>query len=88
MPDAKPPSPSGSSHSKWSASCTVVHPLGGLIRQNRQNAHADQRAEHDYEVNVRTYRDIHEIDTMLGAVIDRLTRLEATGAVGARDGAR
>ncbi|HEV2798940.1 MAG TPA: DUF1003 domain-containing protein [Pyrinomonadaceae bacterium] len=36
-----------------------------LISQNRQNAHADKRAELDYEVNVRTYREISEIKAML-----------------------
>jgi uncharacterized membrane protein len=49
-----------------------------LISQNRQNAHADKRAELDYEVNVRTYREINEIDTMLRAILARLDRLEAT----------
>jgi len=45
-----------------------------LISQNRQNAHADKRAELDYEVNVRTYREIHEIDTMLRTILSRLER--------------
>jgi len=48
-----------------------------LISQNRQNAHADKRAELDYEVNVRTYREIHEIDTMLRTILARLDRLES-----------
>src|SRR6185436_21157977 len=47
-----------------------------LISQNRQNAHADKRAELDYEVNVRTYREIHEIDAMLRAIMERLERVE------------
>jgi uncharacterized membrane protein len=47
-----------------------------LISQNRQGAHADKRAELDYEVNVRTYREIHEIDFMLRAILARLDRLE------------
>ena len=55
-----------------------------LISQNRQNAHADKRAELDYEVNVRTYREIHQIDTLLGSVIDRLAKLEAALTVRAR----
>jgi uncharacterized membrane protein len=36
-----------------------------LISQNRQNAYADQRGELDYEVNVRTYRRIGEVETLL-----------------------
>jgi hypothetical protein len=36
-----------------------------LISQNRQAAHADKRAELDYEVNVRTYREIREIRAAL-----------------------
>ena len=47
-----------------------------LISQNRQNAHADKRAELDYEVNVRTYREIHEIDGMLRVIVERLEKLE------------
>src|SRR5262249_8014536 len=47
-----------------------------LISQNRQNAHAEKRAELDYEVNVRTYREINEIDTMLKTLLERMDRLE------------
>ncbi len=36
-----------------------------LISQNRQSVHADKRAELDYEVNVRTYREIRKIKAML-----------------------
>jgi uncharacterized membrane protein len=36
-----------------------------LISQNRQNAHAMKRAELDYEVSVRTYRDIVQLDEKL-----------------------
>lgn len=36
-----------------------------LISQNRQSVHADKRAELDYEVNVRTYREIRQIKGML-----------------------
>ena len=32
-----------------------------LISQNRQSVHADKRAELDYEVNVRIYREIGQI---------------------------
>ncbi len=49
-----------------------------LISQNRQSAHADERAELDYEVNVRTYRRLGEIDAMLRDVGARLERLEAS----------
>ncbi len=48
-----------------------------LISQNRQNAHADKRAELDYEVNVRTYREISEIDAKMELLIERLERLES-----------
>ena len=36
-----------------------------LISQNRQNAHADKRAELDYEVSVRTHRDIVEVNQQI-----------------------
>ena len=49
-----------------------------LISQNRQGVHFDKRAELDYEVNVRTYREIHQIDAMLRAIMERLQRLEMT----------
>jgi len=45
-----------------------------LISQNRQNAHADLRAELDYEVNVRTYREIHEIKRLLVELEGRARR--------------
>jgi len=48
-----------------------------LISQNRQNAHADKRAELDYEVNVRTYREIARIDARLNTVLERLDSLES-----------
>jgi uncharacterized membrane protein len=57
-----------------------------LISQNRQNTHADKRAELDYEVNVRTYREIHEIDTMLRTILARLDRLEGSVGADARHG--
>jgi uncharacterized membrane protein len=47
-----------------------------LISQNRQSVHFDKRAELDYEVNVRTYREIHRVDTMLRVLMDRLQGLE------------
>ena len=43
-----------------------------LIAQNRQAAHADLRAQLDYEVNVRTYREIHEIKAMLQRLHEEL----------------
>lgn len=49
-----------------------------LISQNRQNAYADKRAELDYEVNVRTYREIARIDARLDQVLERMERLEAS----------
>lgn len=47
-----------------------------LISQNRQNAHADKRAELDYEVSVRTHRDIVEINNHVRSILDRLEQLE------------
>ena len=48
-----------------------------LISQNRQNRHADKRAELDYEVNVRTYRQISEIADTLQEIAQRLNTIEA-----------
>jgi len=48
-----------------------------LVTQNRQNAHASKRAELDYEVNVRTYREIARIEGKLDALIERLSGFEA-----------
>ena len=47
-----------------------------LISQNRQNAHQDQRAELDYEVNVKAYRKLGEIQAALAQVTERLDALE------------
>ena len=47
-----------------------------LISQNHQNAHQDQRAELDYEVNVKAYRKLGEIQAALARVTDRLDALE------------
>ncbi len=49
-----------------------------LISQNRQSAHADKCAELDYEVNVRTFRDIQQIKAMLGRLEDRINKVEKT----------
>lgn len=51
-----------------------------LISQKRQNAHADKRAELDYEVNVRTYRAISEVKVLLRQTRERLDRLDAADA--------
>jgi uncharacterized membrane protein len=47
-----------------------------LISQNRQSIHADKRAELDYEVNVRTYREIRQIKAMLQTLEHELKRIE------------
>ena len=47
-----------------------------LISQNRQNAHANKRAELDYEVNVRTFRDIQEIKEILERLEQRVNDVE------------
>jgi uncharacterized membrane protein len=48
-----------------------------LISQNRQNAHADKRAKLDYEVNVRTYREIRQIKVMLQELAQRIRELRS-----------
>lgn len=48
-----------------------------LINQNRQSALADKRAELDYEVNVRTFREVQMLNTQLRKVLHRLEALEA-----------
>lgn len=48
-----------------------------LISQNRQGDFFDKRAELDYEVNVHTFREIHEIKSLLEGVAERLNTLEA-----------
>lgn len=47
-----------------------------LISQKRQNARADLRAELDYEVNVRTYREIKELRAALRSLSERFDRME------------
>ncbi|MFL6208311.1 MAG: DUF1003 domain-containing protein [Pyrinomonadaceae bacterium] len=49
-----------------------------LISQNRQHAHADKRAELDYEVSVRTYREIDELKELVHAMQTQLTDLAIT----------
>jgi uncharacterized membrane protein len=48
-----------------------------LISSNRQSAHANKRAELDYEVNVRTYRHILRMTDRLDAIEKRLERLDS-----------
>lgn len=47
-----------------------------LISQNRQADYANKRAELDYEVNIQTYRKIHEMESALAALMERLDRME------------
>lgn len=47
-----------------------------LISQRRQRAHADKRAELDYEVGVRTYREIEELKEIARATQAQLAELE------------
>jgi uncharacterized membrane protein len=46
-----------------------------LISQRRQRAHADKRAELDYEVGVRTYREIEELKEIARATRAQLAEL-------------
>jgi uncharacterized membrane protein len=47
-----------------------------LISQNRQGAHADKRSELDYEVNVRTFREIQDMKRLLSDIQSRIDRIE------------
>lgn len=47
-----------------------------LISSNRHSAHANKRAELDYEVNVRTYRHIISVTKRLEEIEKRLDRVE------------
>jgi uncharacterized membrane protein len=47
-----------------------------LISQNRQSAHADKRSELDYEVNVRTFREIQNMKGLLSDIQSRIDRIE------------
>ena len=49
-----------------------------LISQRRQRAHADKRAELDYEVGVRTYREIEELKELARATQAQLAELNRT----------
>lgn len=48
-----------------------------LISQRRQKAHADKRAELDYEVGVRTYREIEELKELARETRAQLAELKA-----------
>ena len=50
-----------------------------LISSNRQSTYANKRAELDYEVNVRTYRRVRELEGLVREVMERLERSEARG---------
>jgi uncharacterized membrane protein len=43
-----------------------------LISQNRQTEYADKRAELDFEVDVRTYRELGEIKRLVKEIERRL----------------
>lgn len=45
-----------------------------LIDDSREDAHASKLAELDYEVNVRTYRRLQDIDAKLDWIMTRLDR--------------
>ena len=45
--------------------------------QARQSRHAELRAKLDYEVNVRSYRKLQQLETTLGALANRLDSLES-----------
>ncbi len=57
-----------------------------LITQNRQSAHAEKRAELDYEVNVRSYRKLLAIETTLDSLKARIESLEKAGMTDPRSG--
>lgn len=56
-----------------------------LIASNRQSEHANKRAELDYEVNVRTYRRVKEMDAAVRELVVRIERLESSVRVGRRE---
>jgi len=55
-----------------------------LISQARQSRHAELRAELDYEVNVRSYRKLQQLETTLSTVATRLDSLESGYKVSTR----
>lgn len=48
-----------------------------LISQNRENSYAEKRAELDYEVNVRSYRKIMELQDTITTLSQRIESLES-----------
>ncbi len=48
-----------------------------LISQNRQSANAEKRSQLDYEVNVRTFREIQNLKQVLTAMQARMEEIEA-----------
>ena len=55
-----------------------------LISQIRQNRHAELRAELDYEVNVRSFRKLQQLELTLAALANRMDSLEGGHKVGER----
>ena len=49
-----------------------------LISQNRQSSHAEKRSQLDYEVNVRTFREIQDVKELLTDMQARVERIEGT----------
>jgi len=47
-----------------------------LISQNRQGLRADKRSELDYEVNVRTFRELQKMKEVLNDIESRIDRIE------------
>ncbi|MEO8575506.1 MAG: DUF1003 domain-containing protein [Gemmatimonadales bacterium] len=47
-----------------------------LISQNRQSSFAEKRSELDYEVNVRTFREIQNLKEILADMRSRIERIE------------
>jgi Predicted membrane protein len=47
-----------------------------LISQNRQSNRAEKRSELDYEINVRTFREIQNLKRVLGDIQSRIDKIE------------
>ena len=52
-----------------------------LFSQNRQQEQADKMAELEYEVNVRSFREIQEVKAMVQTILDRLEAIPVTPPV-------
>ena len=52
-----------------------------LISQARQSRYAELRAELDYEVNVRSYRKLQQLETTLGKLANRLDSIESGSGI-------